>query len=246
MNYFALKSVQSPLQSLFQAIAQAPTETELRTAVMAKLGEFFVAKRCGLMLLEDLSVVDDDSSGMLKLALSLDYNPVLRYLVQRHTAVHDGVILPPGVWQTLCPRADHGHVMVGPVVSQGELVGGIALTRHRGAAAFDGEDLANLSALCLHLSTRLAVLRSQPVALKDVTRLTPRQTEIAELVAQGMTNAQIASTLWITENSVKQALKRMFRKLGVSSRAEMVAQLIPQTILPRAISSQPIPAKPAM
>ena len=139
--------------------------------------------------------------------------------------------------------------MVGPVVSQGQLVGGISFTRHRDEAAFDGEDLANLSALCLHLSTRLAMLRSGPVWLgppqesgggqdhhssgrqQDVSvglrshRLTPRQTQIAELVAQGMTNAQIGAALWITENSVKQALKRMFRKLEVSSRAEMVAQL---------------------
>jgi DNA-binding CsgD family transcriptional regulator len=56
-------------------------------------------------------------------------------------------------------------------------------------------------------------------------RLTPREIQIAELVAQGLTNAQIGATLWITENSVKQALKRMFRKLEVSSRAQMVAQL---------------------
>lgn len=240
MNDRASTSGPNPLQVLFQAIAQATTETELRTSVMAKLGAFFAAKRWGLMLSEDLPVVNDETPGMLKLAISLDYNPVLRYLVQRHTAVHDEVILPPGVWQTLCPRADHGHVMVGPVVSQGQLVGGIAFTRHREAAAFDGEDLANLSALCLHLSTRLAVLRSQPVVLKNAAlRLTPRQTEIAELVAQGMTNAQIASTLWITENSVKQALKRMFRKLDVSSRAEMVAQLIPHAISPKTPPENP-------
>jgi DNA-binding NarL/FixJ family response regulator len=44
-------------------------------------------------------------------------------------------------------------------------------------------------------------------------------------VAWGRTNAEIENELWITENSVKQALKRMFRKLGVSSRTEMVTQL---------------------
>jgi DNA-binding CsgD family transcriptional regulator len=41
----------------------------------------------------------------------------------------------------------------------------------------------------------------------------------------GRTNAEIGIDLWITENLVKQVLKRMFRKLEVSSRAEMVAQL---------------------
>jgi DNA-binding NarL/FixJ family response regulator len=59
-------------------------------------------------------------------------------------------------------------------------------------------------------------------------RLTSRELQIAELVALGRTNAAIGSELWITENSVKQALKRMFRKLAVSSRAEMVAQVYTQ------------------
>jgi DNA-binding CsgD family transcriptional regulator len=55
------------------------------------------------------------------------------------------------------------------------------------------------------------------------TGLTARELQIVELVALGHTNAEIGTELWITENSVKQALKRMFRKLDVSSRAEMVA-----------------------
>uniref|UniRef100_UPI00286A0FA6 response regulator transcription factor n=1 Tax=Chamaesiphon sp. OTE_8_metabat_110 TaxID=2964696 RepID=UPI00286A0FA6 len=56
-------------------------------------------------------------------------------------------------------------------------------------------------------------------------KLTQRELQIVRLVALGRTNAEIGQELWITENSVKQALKRMFRKLEVSSRAEMVAQL---------------------
>ena len=55
--------------------------------------------------------------------------------------------------------------------------------------------------------------------------LTARELQIVELVALGRTNAEIGTELWIAENSVKQALKRMFRKLKASSRAEMVAQL---------------------
>jgi DNA-binding CsgD family transcriptional regulator len=54
--------------------------------------------------------------------------------------------------------------------------------------------------------------------------------QIVELVAKGRTNAEIGTALWITENSTKQALKRMFRKLEVSSRAEMIAQLATTTL----------------
>jgi DNA-binding CsgD family transcriptional regulator len=70
-------------------------------------------------------------------------------------------------------------------------------------------------------------VRSQPTRFNSllVNRLTKRELEIAELVAQGRTNAEIGAALWIKEDSVKQALKRMFRKLEVSSRAEMVARL---------------------
>lgn len=64
-----------------------------------------------------------------------------------------------------------------------------------------------------------------PSSILHSDLLTSREVQIAQLVAQGLTNAEIGTELWITENSVKQALKRMFRKLEVSSRAEMVGQL---------------------
>jgi DNA-binding CsgD family transcriptional regulator len=219
--------METSLQSLFQAIAQAQEESELRQPIMAQVGKFFAATRWGLSFLDEFPSVDANTPGIIKLAMSLGCNPVLRYLVERHAPVHEEVILPPGVWQTICPRADHGHVMVGPIVHNGQLVGGIAFTRHCNNSAFDAQNLADLSALCLHLSTRLAVLRSQPIALTTLNcdRLTPREAQIAELVAQGLTSAEIGTALWITENTVKQALKRMYRKLKVSSRAEMVAQM---------------------
>lgn len=215
------------LQSLFQAIAQSRDEQELRQHVSERVREYFFAQRCSLFFFEQLLSPKKKLSTIAQRALSLDHNPVLRYLVERHAAVHDELILPPGVWKTICPRSDHAHVMAGPIVTNGCLVGGLGFTRERKAPAFNSQDLADLSALCLHISTRLAIIQSRSSRLIPLNcdRLTPRELQIAELVAQGLTNAQIGATLWITENSVKQALKRMFRKLEVSSRAEMVAQL---------------------
>ncbi|MEB3360231.1 MAG: LuxR C-terminal-related transcriptional regulator [Synechococcales bacterium] len=219
-------STDIPLQHLFETIAQAQHESDLRHSVMAQLGEYFSARRCKLGFLHEFPQVDDTMPRLMRLALSLEHNPVLRYLLQRHTAVHDEVVLPPGVWQTICPRADHGHVMVGPIITDGQLVGGVAFTRHRTDAPFTSDNLADLSALCLHVSSRLMAVRSHPLAPElKFAKLTPRETEIVELVAQGLTNKAIGAELWITENSVKQALKRIFRKLEVSSRAEMVAKL---------------------
>ncbi len=219
--------MKTSLQSLFQAIGQAQAESELRQPIMAQIGSYFAATRWGLSFLDEFPSIDANTPGFIRLALSLDHNPVLRYLVERHAPVHEEVILTPGIWQTICPRADHGHVMIGAIVHSGQLIGGIALTRHRNNSAFDVQNLMDLSGLCLHLSTRLVALRSQPMTLPilNCDRLTPRETQIAELVAQGLTSAEIGAALWITENTVKQALKRMYRKLKFSSRAEMVAHM---------------------
>jgi DNA-binding CsgD family transcriptional regulator len=54
------------------------------------------------------------------------------------------------------------------------------------------------------------------------TLLTGRELQIATLVASGKVNKQIASELHISEWTVSTHLRRIFAKLGVSSRAAMV------------------------
>jgi DNA-binding NarL/FixJ family response regulator len=50
--------------------------------------------------------------------------------------------------------------------------------------------------------------------------LTRRELEILELVAAGGQSAQIASRLWVTEQTVKFHLSNIYRKLGVANRTE--------------------------
>jgi len=52
--------------------------------------------------------------------------------------------------------------------------------------------------------------------------LTPREGEIVAWVAEGLTNREIAELAYVSENTVRQHLKRIFSKLDVHSRAEMV------------------------
>lgn len=214
------------LQSLFPTITQAKDELELRSHVYTQVGEYFAAKRAGLLFFDALpeKIGEPHLQSLMELALSTEYNPVLRYLVERHSPVHEALVVSPKTWQLICPRADHGHVMAGPIVNQGQLVGAVGFTRVRGMPCFDMQNLMDLSALCLHLSAWVATVRSSTALLKT-NSLTSREMEIATLVAQGKTNAQIGAELWITENSVKQALKRIFRKLEVSSRTQMIARL---------------------
>lgn len=211
------------LQLLFEAINQVKDEQDLRSQIVPKIGDYFDAKRRAIFFLDQLPLTDSNLQKALQAGLSIEHNPVVRYLVERHAPVHEALVTSPKAWKLICPRPDHWHVMAGPIVSYGQLVGVVGCTRKQSMPAFDTQNLADLSAICLHLSVWAATVRRHQPFTTD--RLTPRELQIAELVALGKTNADIGKELWITENSVKQALKRMFRKLEVSSRAEMVAQL---------------------
>ena len=220
------------LQPLFAAIDRVKDERDLRSDVIPDVGEHFAAKRSGIFFFDQLSQLDPRLRKLLKVALSIERNPVTRYLTERHAPVHEGLVTSPKVWKIICPRPDHWHVMAGPIVVRGQLVGAVGCTRDKSMPAFDSQHLADLSGICLHLSIWAATTRSQSVGHAELpppslkaALLTARELQIVELVALGRTNAEIGTELWITENSVKQALKRMFRKLEVSSRTEMVVRL---------------------
>jgi DNA-binding NarL/FixJ family response regulator len=53
--------------------------------------------------------------------------------------------------------------------------------------------------------------------------LTPRERDVLELVRQGLTNREIARTLWIAESTVKVHIHHVLEKLGARSRTEAAA-----------------------
>jgi DNA-binding CsgD family transcriptional regulator len=213
------------LTTLFKAIANSPNEQTLQQEVIPQIGAYFVAKRCRLFLLNQLP---PKLSDLGKQALSWEHNPVLNYLWEHHAPVHENILLSASKWQAICPRFDHGHVMAGPIVANGSLIGGLGVTRDRFTTAFTQQNITDMSGLCLHISTFLLQQQLSAVEFSsaEIKLLTPREIAIAKLVAQGLTNAEIGKQLWIQENSVKQALKRMFRKLNISSRTSLVSLLL--------------------
>ncbi len=50
----------------------------------------------------------------------------------------------------------------------------------------------------------------------------PRELEVLKLVAKGMSNKEIATTLVVSERTVQTHLVKIFRKLGANSRTRAV------------------------
>ena len=70
-----------------------------------------------------------------------------------------------------------------------------------------------------------ALSQRKPLRLNDVKGmplLTRREEEVVRLVADGMKNVEIAHALDVAEHSIRNYLCRIFDKLGVSSRVELI------------------------
>ncbi|ARV63112.1 transcriptional regulator [Nostocales cyanobacterium HT-58-2] len=229
------------LQALIQKLAIARDEHQLRLQYMDAVGELFACQHWGIYLHDSQGQrATIDIKGLPE--SFIDYyesvgamiDPVMQYIIEHHAPAHEQIILTEDAWkqsqlyQSGCGKKyDHEHIMTGPIVGQGKIIGTVHFARTSGMPAFNTQDLIHLSALCSHMSAKLAFLRAQQeLSLsKKATCLTPRELQIALGVANGLTNAEIAAQLWISQNTVKQTLKRIFQKLGVSARAQMVARL---------------------
>jgi len=67
---------------------------------------------------------------------------------------------------------------------------------------------------------------------RDALGITRRELEILELVAQGMSNREIAGKLFVSENTVKTHCSRTFDKLGARRRTQAVLRAKQLRLLP--------------
>lgn len=229
------------IQHLSTKLAFATTELELRNCIMDSISEYFGVQRWGLYLLDrNFNLASFDVVGVSDKfverynAIGKAVDPVLKYVLDYHSPAHEELVLKPGTWKQselyrrCCAEYNHEHIMTGPIVGDGNLVGTIHFARVGYSKAFTYQELANLGAICLHFSACLVKLRSSSAIsfeLPENIYLTPREIQIANLVAKGLTNADVARELWITRNTVKQCLKQIFKKLDVHSRTAMANKI---------------------
>jgi DNA-binding NarL/FixJ family response regulator len=60
-----------------------------------------------------------------------------------------------------------------------------------------------------------------PYPLERGRALTPSEADVADLVATGLTNAEVAARLVLTTRTVESHLTQVYAKLGVRSRTEL-------------------------
>jgi DNA-binding CsgD family transcriptional regulator len=70
--------------------------------------------------------------------------------------------------------------------------------------------------------------------------LTSREQTVTGLVCRGLSTREIGARLHISENTVQDHLKAIFEKTGVHSRRELVAAILQEQYLPRAMTGQPV------
>jgi PAS domain S-box-containing protein len=64
---------------------------------------------------------------------------------------------------------------------------------------------------------------SEPIRLKPDPQLTPRQREILELIASGLSTEEVARELTLSPETVRNHLRNAFRALGAHTRVEAIA-----------------------
>jgi DNA-binding CsgD family transcriptional regulator len=87
------------------------------------------------------------------------------------------------------------------------------------------EDNQVLSARLAHAADQLAAAQRQLASARvddEISSLTAREIEVARAIAGGLSNADIAAALFISEWTVKTHVASILRKLGLRDRAQVV------------------------
>jgi two-component system, NarL family, response regulator DevR len=196
-----------------------------------------------VFLLDDHEVVRDGVKAMLETAAGIEVvgeAATVREALDRIPPTHPDVALldvqlPDGSGVEVCRdlASDHPEVRCVMLTSFGDdealfeaIVAGAAgylLKQVRGTdivdairRVADGESLLDPT-----LTERvLARMRRPPEEDERLTRLTPQERRILALIAEGLTNRQIAERMFLAEKTVKNYVSNLLAKLGMQRRTQ--------------------------
>ncbi|HEX6452331.1 MAG TPA: AAA family ATPase [Trebonia sp.] len=124
-----------------------------------------------------------------------------------------------------------GRTRLRPELARAHLLYGEWLRRQRRRrdardqlrTAFEMFDSIGMEAFAARARTELRATgeRARPRTTQAPEVLTPQEEQIARLVTEHLSNREIAARLFISVSTVEYHLRKIFRKLGVSSRAEV-------------------------
>lgn len=126
-----------------------------------------------------------------------------------------------------------------------KLLGTVSLFRDEDSIDFSPLDIFILEMLRPHIANHLYKLillvekekipqlnYSQLIAISEERfQLSPRERDVVELLVRGKSNEEIADNLYISVNTVKKHLYKIFTKTGASSRTEVVARILEVRLL---------------
>ena len=130
-------------------------------------------------------------------------------------------------------EAARDRLVAGRALLAGDRDAGIAeLTAAREQAARCGAPRVEAEARLELRRAGVRLGRGGPRApgAEGIATLSQREREVAELVAEGLTNRDIGARLYLSEKTIETHLTRVFQKLGMRSRTQVAAEVARQRL----------------
>lgn len=228
--------MQPALARLVQETARARSEGDLVGRFMDHAAAAFDARFLGIYYFSSrIALREVHLSGLSMTSLELFFAargevPLVATVAEKQRPFAERDVFSDREWERcertrdLTKETGVRRVLIGPIVWGGKVAGLFHLGRGPEAPPFAEASYWDAATLAAHLSSVHGLARLVSDGTGDAF-LTARERQVAELVARGKTTADVARALAVSPNTVKESLKRVFRKLGVRSRAAMVARL---------------------
>ena len=149
---------------------------------------------------------------------------IMRTVLKRQTLAHVLIYgLGAGVMIAVLKLIEFRFLVVEHSI---EIYGGLIALLFAGVGIWLGLKLTRKKEIVVVKEVPVPVPAARPFALNEARLkdlgITKRELEILELIAQGMSNREIAEKLFVSENTVKTHSSRLFDKLSAKRRTQAV------------------------